>query len=241
MEGQRTLDAHVHLDWFADPARIAREADALGLDLLCCTVGPEGFRRASALLGGEKNVRVAAGLHPWWVDKGTDLWGALDAIQATRWVGEVGLDFGRAHEGTKADQIGAFQEICRCCATVGDKVLSIHSVHAAGTALDILESTGTIDTCTCIFHWFSGTSEELRRAIDEGCLFSVGERMLATRRGREYARQIPVDRLLLETDLPEGRESRLTAPDIASSLDRARNLLPKPLVSKEKQRDLWRI
>ena len=35
-----------------------------------------------------------------------------------------------------------------------------------------------------------------------GCLFSVNEFMLATRRGRAYARQIPTGQLLLETDLP---------------------------------------
>ncbi|MEE0705682.1 MAG: TatD family hydrolase, partial [Adlercreutzia sp.] len=53
-----------------------------------------------------------------------------------------------------------------------------------------------------IFHWFSGSSDDLQRALHAGCFFSVGPRMLASRRGREYARQIPLDRLLLETDMP---------------------------------------
>lgn len=35
-----------------------------------------------------------------------------------------------------------------------------------------------------------------------GCWFSVGERMLATKRGRAYVQSIPSDRLLLETDAP---------------------------------------
>lgn len=223
------LDAHVHLDWFANPADTAREADALGVDLLCCTVDPEGFRRASALLSGEKNVRVAAGLHPWWVDEKTDLAGALEAVRESRWVGEIGLDFGRAHEGTRALQLEAFEAICCVCGEVGGKVLSVHSVQSAGAALEILESTDTLKSNTCIFHWFSGSSEELRRAIDAGCFFSVGERMLATRRGREYARQVPADRLLLETDLPEAPNSPMTAADINASLTHAIQLLPKPV------------
>ena len=51
--------------------------------------------------------------------------------------------------------------------------------------------------------------------------FSVGERMLATRRGREYARQLPAARLLLETDLPDGAGQGVGADGLLASLDRA--------------------
>ena len=54
-----------------------------------------------------------------------------------------------------------------------------------------------------IFHWFSGSSAQLKRARDLGCFFSVNAFMLQTKRGREYAKAIPLDRLLIETDLPE--------------------------------------
>ena len=50
-------------------------------------------------------------------------------------------------------------------------------------------------------------------------MFSVNEMMLRTRRGREYARQIPADRLLLETDLPPGRDIPFDPGGIASSLE----------------------
>lgn len=83
-----------------------------------------------------------------------------------------------------------------------ERVMSIHSSKAAACALDILERTGCLDACVCIFHWFSGSQDELSRALDAGCLFSVNERMLKTKRGRAYARAIPEDRLLLETDAP---------------------------------------
>ena len=46
----------------------------------------------------------------------------------------------------------------------------------------------------------------------------MNERMLATKRGREYARQIPLDRLLLETDAPaepKHRNKRAVAHQIA--------------------------
>lgn len=220
MEGLLALDAHVHLDWAADPGRTARDAARIGLALLCCTVGPSGYGQARDILSGYPNVAVAAGLHPWYVE-GADVGLAAEYAREARFVGEVGLDFGARHASTRDAQLSAFRTICAACAEKGGKVLSIHSVRAAGEALDVLSETGVLESCACIFHWFSGSSEELGRAIGAGCWFSVGERMLATRRGREYARQIPGERLLLETDLPEAPGSELSASDIAASLARA--------------------
>ena len=218
------FDAHVHLSWFENPEEAAAQAQKLGIATLCCTVTPKEYRDASALLSKYANVRVAAGVHPWFVDETTDTNDAIDAIGDSAWVGEVGLDFGAKHANSKKDQLRVFEAVCEACSD-GGKTLSLHSVRSAGTVLDVLEKTGAIDNCRCVFHWFSGTSEELVRAKEAGCWFSVGERMLGTRRGREYARQIPTSILLLETDLPEVRKDGTAPTDIAKSLTRAADIL----------------
>lgn len=218
------FDAHVHLSWFENPEEAAAQAQKLGIAALCCTVTPKEYRDASALLSKCANVRVAAGIHPWFVDAATDDNATADAIGSASWVGEVGLDFGAKHADSKKDQLRVFEAVCEACSD-GGKTLSLHSVRSAGTVLDVLEKTGTIDTCRCVFHWFSGTSKELARAKEAGCWFSVGERMLGTRRGREYAQQIPGSRLLLETDLPEARKDGTAPTDIAKSLTRAADIL----------------
>lgn len=218
------FDAHVHLNWFENPEQAAAQAQKLGIAALCCTVTPKEYRDASALLSKYANVRVAAGIHPWFVDEAAGATGAIGAIGDSAWVGEVGLDFGAKHESSKKEQLRVFEAVCEACSG-GGKTLSLHSVRSAGTVLDVLEKTGTIDNCRCVFHWFSGTSKELARAKEAGCWFSVGERMLGTRRGREYARQIPTPRLLLETDLPEARKDGTAATDIAKSLTRAVEIL----------------
>ncbi|MDY4918176.1 MAG: TatD family hydrolase, partial [Collinsella sp.] len=104
------------------------------------------------------------------------------------------------------------------------RVISIHAVRSAGTVLDVLESHGLLipnsDSPAIIFHWFSGTSDELVRARNVGCYFSVNERMLASKRGREYARQIPLDRLLLETDAPAEANTETSAQSLIKSLTR---------------------
>ena len=91
------------------------------------------------------------------------------------------------------------------------KLISLHAVNATAAVLDRLEAAGTPARHRCLFHWFSGTSDDLGRALGLGCFFSVGPRMLASRRGREYARQIPLDRLLLETDMPAREDEPLPA------------------------------
>ena len=101
------------------------------------------------------------------------------------------------------------------------KLISVHAVNAAATALDMLERAGALARHHVIFHWFSGTSDDLHRAVELGCFFSVGPRMLASRRGREYARQIPLDQLLLETDMPARKDDNLPAEVWRAELNNA--------------------
>lgn len=90
--------------------------------------------------------------------------------------------------------------VAACRAHDRKRILSIHAVQAAEEALDILQNTGCLDACICIFHWFSGTGDQLVAARKAGCYFSFGPRALATKRGRAYAAQVPANRLLRETD-----------------------------------------
>lgn len=88
-----------------------------------------------------------------------------------------------------------------------NKVISLHAVKASTEVLNIVEENNLLKNNVVIMHWFSGSSEELKRALDSGYYFSVGPKMLATNKGYEYIRQIPENRMLIETDLPwDGEE-----------------------------------
>jgi TatD DNase family protein len=227
----RLFDAHVHLDFYANAPQVASQAQELGLSLFACTVTPGGYLRASRELARERGVYLAAGAHPWWVSDGRigekDVDTLVSMLPGLRFVGEVGMDFSPAHvgEGTRDAQVLAFERIMRACAETSDpthqKVVSIHSVRSADAVLDILEQTGAAKSCRCVFHWFSGRPEELWRAARMGCHFSFGELSLATRRGREYVREVPRELLLTETDLPAGEKVFGSAQEISLSLGRA--------------------
>lgn len=230
MARYRLYDMHCHLDFMADARAVARDAAAQGLAIFATTVTPHGYLGARELLGDEPNVRVGVGLHPWWVADGRcaaeDVGRAADLARGSRWVGEVGLDFSSAHVpgGSEARQAEAFRLLARACADgaspTGPRLLSVHAVRSAGAVLEILAETGCLEACACVFHWFSGTSDELHRAVRAGCHLSVNELMLATRRGRAYARQVPERLLLTETDLPPREGEAFAASQVAASLER---------------------
>ena len=217
--GYELYDIHCHLGFYANPVGAARELASAGIAVLNATVTPAEFERVGAELAAEPNVRTGVGLHPWWVADGrvsaADVSRAARLAGSSRFVAEVGLDFARGRDESATRQADALGQLLERCAG-GGHVLSVHAVRSADAVLDALDEHGTLladlprGRNAVIFHWFSGTSEELHRAVRAGCYFSVGPRMLATRRGREYARQIPVTRLLLETDLPSSPEDGRT-------------------------------
>ena len=195
------LDAHCHVQH--DAAFLAGEAPA-GNHYFCMTETPGEYEQF-AVLALPSYATLGLGLHPWQVAAAEeDLFQQLDAFMrglSQVWlVGEVGLDFSSRRAPTRAQQLEAFGCIAQACGQVGGKVLSIHGVQAAKEVLDLLDQTEYLESCLCIFHWFSGNSDQLQRAIKAGCWFSVGPRMLATKRGKAYAQPIPQQRLLYESD-----------------------------------------
>ncbi len=233
MEGIPLIDTHCHLDFAGNAAELAAAYAACG-GALSGTCDPRDFDRVCAMLAPyAPRVRVGLGLHPWWVADGTCGEGEVALFErlapVAPLISEVGLDFQPRRADTRDAQIEAFERVCaaaaRPSAEFPRRIMSIHSSAAATCVIDVLERTGCLDACICIFHWFSGSQEELTRAIDAGCLFSVNERMLKTKRGRAYARAIPEGRLLIETDFPGKPGTTALAVDVAPRLERMMSLL----------------
>lgn len=224
----RFFDTHCHLDLMLNPDAAASEAAASGLGLFDCGVNPRDFSAANERACRQPGIIAGVGLHPWWLADGrcgpAEVNLLCEVAAHEHYVGEVGLDFSARFAGSEPLQIQALDQLCDALAQrpLAGRVISIHAVRSAGTVLDVLESHGLLipgpDSPVIIFHWFSGTSDELVRARNAGCYFSVNERMLASKRGREYARQIPLDRLLLETDAPAQPQADTSAQQLITSL-----------------------
>lgn len=233
MESAPLIDTHCHLDFAGNAVELAAAYAVCG-GALSGTCDPRDFERVRTMLAPfAPRVRVGLGLHPWWVADGTCGEGEIALFErlapAASLISEVGLDFQPRRADTRDAQIEAFERVCAAAARpLGEfprRIMSIHSSAAATCVLDVLERTGCLDACICIFHWFSGSQEELTRAIESGCLFSVNERMLKTKRGCAYARAIPEGRLLIETDFPGKPGTTALAVDVAPRLERTMSLL----------------
>lgn len=220
----RYVDMHCHLDLMADGAAFAQAATEDGIAILDATVEPVAFERVPSR--PHTAVRRAVGLHPWWLADGRCTQDDVELLcrlaSGSRYIGEVGLDFGKRYAETAHQQTEAFRHLAEALAShpVSGRVLTIHAVRSAATVMDILEAASLTKDAVCILHWFSGTSDELARARHMGLWFSVNEHMLATRKGREYVRIIPQDRLLLETDAPPGTNVDYPLAELEASLQR---------------------
>ena len=224
------FDAHVHANLIDSPLNVARSSSEVGLGLFTCGVTPHDYLELAPQFS-QNNIRVGLGAHPWYISDGrvteTDIELLLELMEQTPYLGEIGLDFSSRYcvDGLQELQIKAFTKICARAAELSrndqPRVLSMHTVRSVDVVLDILEQTGAAQACIPIIHWFSGSSNELQRAIKLGCWFSVGEMSLKTKRGREYAKVYPKNKLLTETDLPSSDHADIDSAYIVDSLKRA--------------------
>lgn len=198
------IDFHCHIDLYPDPSAILEGVDARGTHVLAVTTTPKAWRGTSKLVGTRTRVRVALGLHPELVAQRYGEVALLcGLLPEARYVGEIGLDGSPAHRGSMDQQRAVFDRILQACADHGGRIMSIHSRGAAPLVLDALERHHAAGVP--ILHWFTGTPRELERAIAMGCWFSIGPAMLRSRKGRELVSNMPLNRILTETDAPFAR------------------------------------
>lgn len=183
-----SLDAHAHLG-----LNVTREdLDALGsVAVMAVTRSPEDW--PGALRRRDSKIAWGAGCHPG-VARALGLYNEslfVAVAKKAAFGGEVGLD---ARVSTSFElQREVLASILHVAAGEG-LVLSVHSLGRTAEALDLIEESGATKV---ILHWWTGTADETKRAIDLGLFFSVN----GAARPHILA-MLPRDRVLTETDYP---------------------------------------
>jgi TatD DNase family protein len=195
----RFVDSHCHVDLYPDYLELIEETERAGVYTIGVTNTPSVFRRCLSLTQG-KFVRAALGLHPQLVaQRHSELALMLDMLTETRYIGEIGLDFGTSDASERTLQEKVFATILDRCAAFPEKVLTVHSRRAARKVVSVI---GNSYPCSVILHWFSGSQRELEDAIAAGFYFSANSAMLTSEKGRKLLARIPRERLLTESDGP---------------------------------------
>jgi TatD DNase family protein len=207
------VDTHCHLDVLADPDAGIAEAVAAGVGRFIC-MGLDAGSTAGVLELTQRHPQVLAGAghHPT-ASAPPDL-GALRELAAAAKVvaiGEVGLDFGHPEAAPPEDQIAWLHALCELSLETG-LPLSIHNRGAEAELLEVLRAHRGV---TGVMHYWALDWDWAERFLAAGLHLSFSG--LATRPsrepGREVARRVPADRLLLETDAPFGTPHRRESPN----------------------------
>jgi len=213
------VDTHAHLDdraFAADREAVIARAVAAGVSRIL-TVGVDlpSSRAAVALAEKHPAVYAAVGLHPhdarkWNEATVRELRGLAQHPRVVA-IGETGLDFYRNLSPREA-QIAAFRAQLALAGEVGLPVI-IHDREAHGEVMAILRqwvervrSPGPAvpPPARGVLHAFSGDLALAEAASNLGFCIALGGPLTFAhaRRTVEVARQLPLDRLLLETDCP---------------------------------------
>ena len=195
-------DMHIHIDYFKNYKHMYSSFERNKTYALFVTNLPEIFQKCRIEFPDSEYVKLGLGYNPQLAEKYEFNQKLFDTmLPSTKYVGEVGLDYSKEFVHTKIVQQKAFDYICYQSA----KAKSIMSIHSRRAEEDVLAMLRDNKVEYAVFHWFSGNKEFLNKIIEQGYYFSVNYSMLASKKGFEIIKSIPVDRLLIETDAPFGK------------------------------------
>jgi TatD DNase family protein len=206
------VDSHCHLDrldWASCGGSLAAALDharerGIGR-FLCVSIDLEDWPAMMQLIEPHAEVLASVGVHP------NDHQGrlpdadelvALAAHPRVIAIGETGLD----HYRTEGDDLLTQREQFRvhiAAAKACRKPLIIHTRAARADTIAVMREEGA-DTIGGVMHCFTEDWDTARAALDLG--FYISFSGIVTFRSadelREVAKQVPLDRILVETDSP---------------------------------------
>jgi len=204
------VDSHCHLDQLdyknkhQDLADVLNKAKASGIDyLLSVCVTLKDYPAMAELVKPFPEVFSSCGVHPLYQDETVDADLLLQYAQNDKVIaiGETGLDFFYSPEN-KAAQIASFRTQIRVAKQV-NKPLIVHTRAARQETLDVLREEGA-QQVGGVLHCFTESLEMARAAIALGFYISVSG--IVTFKNSQalqaLVKEIPVERLLVETDSP---------------------------------------
>jgi TatD DNase family protein len=210
------IDSHCHLNHdrllnIGGPDEVVARANAVGVEgmvSISCRISDE-FPEILKLVQGRKGVWCTIGTHPHEASDPAEK--AITQDELVRLaksdakivgIGESGLDYFYKHS-TIEDQQEQFRKHIRACIET-DLPLVVHSRDADEDTMRIIREEGTGTKLKGVMHCFSSGRAMGEDAIDFGFYISFSGIVTFPKAPelRDFAKDVPMENLLIETDSP---------------------------------------
>jgi TatD DNase family protein len=187
------LDTHAHVEVTITP----RELLALRAVVFAATRSLEESQHALDRQHHDLLTVWGLGVHPGLKTalEQFDLNTFKTLLSRTAYVGEVGLD------GRVKSRLNLQQEVLSDILSELRTTARITSLHSYGATNELLELLAATRIEGAVLHWWLGDAAATRQAVELGAYFSINAANLKV---REALDEIPIDRILTETDHPDG-------------------------------------
>jgi len=206
------VDSHAHLEFpqfDEDRAAMLERARSVGITTLLAIgsgTGPERLNEAIPFAEDHDWIYATVGIHPHEAELATEEhFAKLDELakhpKVIGW-GEMGLDYYYDHSPRDAQRQVFRRQLGQ--ARAAKLPIIIHCRDAWADCLEIIERDWRSSGLGGVLHCFTGGLEDALRALDMGFMVSfAGNVTYPKMRGlRDVARELPLDRILTETDSP---------------------------------------
>ncbi len=202
------IDTHTHLQvshFDADRDEVIHRAFDAGVEkIIVVSTDVASSRQALQLAEKFSGIYAAVGIHPTdcndATDKDFEMIAELARHPKVVAIGEIGMDFYWKPFSQEAQQRAFIRQLH--LAQELSKPVIIHNREAGAAILQTLHDAG-IHHLSGVFHCFSENAEYAQRVLALGCHISfTGNLTYKKSTLPEAAAQVPLERLLLETDAP---------------------------------------
>jgi TatD DNase family protein len=201
------FDTHTHLNveaYDTDRPAVLERACLNGVQEMLVVGFDLESSRAAAALAGEAGLYAAVGIQPHYAGETgrqeLDQLRRLAKLPGVVALGEMGLDYYRNRASHPEQQL-LFREQLEMAGELGLPVV-IHSREAADDLLAILRETGR--GVRGVMHCYSGSLEQAHAFLALGLYISIAGPVTYPKAAKTWqvATEVPLDRLLIETDCP---------------------------------------